>query len=166
MEAILAAQSESFAGMLSLLYAGDRIIAGHFGMRSRTDWHWWFPSYDPTVAKYSPGLILLLEMARHAASVPLRTIDLGKGQARYKDQFKNAAVPLAMGSVALPSWLNFRRVALRHLKSQVLSTPFAPPARLAKRVSRRLRYRLREAVQSSQITKSAATANISDSLKK
>lgn len=138
-ETILEAQSDTFAGMLSLLYAGDRLVAGHFGMRSRTVWHWWFPSYDPAMAKYSPGLILLLKMAEHAPSVGLRTIDLGRGKMVYKDRLKNAAVPLAIGSVELPSWLSFRRTARRHLRALVLRTPFGPSARLAMRALRRLR---------------------------
>jgi CelD/BcsL family acetyltransferase involved in cellulose biosynthesis len=138
---IFAMQGDNFAGMLSLLYAGERLVAGHFGMRSRTVWHYWFPAYDPAMARYSPGLILLLKMAEHAPSLGLLTIDLGQGKTLYKDRLMNAAVPLASGTVELPSWLSLRRSVRRQLRTQVLRSPFADLALSAIRTLRRLRTR-------------------------
>jgi CelD/BcsL family acetyltransferase involved in cellulose biosynthesis len=101
-ERIHAAQDEDFAGMLSVLYAGDQLIAGHFGMRSRSIWHYWFPSYDVNFGAYSPGLITLLEMARSAQALGLSAIDLGRGLSPYKRRLMNASVPIAEGVVELP----------------------------------------------------------------
>jgi len=112
-EQIHATQSESFAGMLSLLYAGEKLLAGHIGMRSRSVWHYWFPAYDPQFAKYSPGLLLLLKMAEHAPNIGLRTIDLGTGMTLYKRRLMNASISVAEGSVECPSWLSFLRSARR-----------------------------------------------------
>ena len=126
---IHATQADGCAGMLSLLYAGDRLVAGHFGMRSRTVWHYWFPAYDEAMAKYSPGLILLLRMAEHAPSVGLRTIDLGKGASFYKERLMSRAVMVAAGSIELPSLLSLRRAARRKLRSAVVNSPLAAPAR-------------------------------------
>jgi CelD/BcsL family acetyltransferase involved in cellulose biosynthesis len=124
-ERIHAAQSGGFAGMLSLLYAGDKLLAGHLGMRSRTVWHYWFPAYDPQFAKYSPGLLLLLKMAEHAPKIGLRTIDLGTGMTLYKRRLMNASVSVAEGSVERPSWLSLvrgmRRKAKRLVQSNLLS---------------------------------------------
>jgi CelD/BcsL family acetyltransferase involved in cellulose biosynthesis len=118
-ESIQATQSESFAGLLSLLYAGERLVAGHLGMRSRTVWHYWFPAYDRDFAKYSPGLLLLLKMAQYAQSLGLRTIDLGTGISLYKKRLMNASIPVAEGSVEQPAWLRLRRQARRRLKSML-----------------------------------------------
>jgi CelD/BcsL family acetyltransferase involved in cellulose biosynthesis len=118
-ERIHATQSEGFAGMLSLLYAGNKLIAGHFGMRSRTIWHYWFPAYDPLFSKYSPGLLLLLKMAQHAPKTGLRTIDLGTGLTLYKRRLMNASVSVAEGSVERRSWLSFIRGARRKAKRLV-----------------------------------------------
>jgi CelD/BcsL family acetyltransferase involved in cellulose biosynthesis len=118
-EHIHATQSESFAGMLSLLYAGDNLVAGHLGMRSRSVWHYWFPAYNPRFAKYSPGLILLLKMAERAPQIGLRTIDLGTGLTLYKRRLMNASVSVAEGSVERPSWLSFLRRARRKAKRLV-----------------------------------------------
>ena len=68
-------------------------------MRSRTAWHYWLPTYDRDFAKYSPGLILLLEMAAQAQALGIQTIDLGKGNALYKQRLMNGAVPLLEGVV-------------------------------------------------------------------
>lgn len=94
-------QVDTFGGMLSALYADGRLVAIHFGMRSASVWHYWFPTYLPAFGKYSVGMILLLKMAETAASIGLRCIDLGKGDQRYKQQLMNDTKPLAEGWVTL-----------------------------------------------------------------
>jgi CelD/BcsL family acetyltransferase involved in cellulose biosynthesis len=101
---IHATQHEEFAGMLSALYAGDELVAAHFGMRSRTVWHYWFPCFRREFAKYSPGLVLLLEMIRSAPPLGVRLIDFGKGDNLYKRRFMNTAIPIAEGAVAISSF--------------------------------------------------------------
>jgi CelD/BcsL family acetyltransferase involved in cellulose biosynthesis len=101
MERIHSAQTPDFAGMLSLLYAGDQLVAAHFGMRSATVWHYWFPSYDPDFAKYSPGVMLLLKMAEAAPDMGIHTIDLGCGKHSYKERLMNGFIATAGGSVEL-----------------------------------------------------------------
>ena len=93
-------QTPTFAGMLSALYVEDRMVAAHFGVRSTSVWHYWYPAYDPEFGNYSPGLILLLDMARSAPSLGIRTIDLGKGDARYKRALASGSVALAEGAIA------------------------------------------------------------------
>ena len=137
-ERLHATQTEDFSGMLSALYAGDKLIAVHMGMRSRTVLHYWFPSYDEEMARYSPGLLLLLKMAEHAPSVGLRVIDLGKGMSLYKERLMNASVMLVSGSVELPSWLSFRRGVERRLRALVESSPLGGPLRRVMRRSRRM----------------------------
>jgi CelD/BcsL family acetyltransferase involved in cellulose biosynthesis len=92
-------QSPTFAGVLSALYVEERIVAAHFGIRSRSVLHYWYPAYDPDFARYSPGLILLLQMAESAPSLGIEAIDLGKGDARYKHALANRTVALAEGAV-------------------------------------------------------------------
>lgn len=128
-ERIHGTRSSGCAGMLSLLYAGDRLVAGHMGMRSRTAWHYWFPAYDKEFAKYSPGLLLLLKMAERAPSLGLRVIDLGMGLSLYKERLMNSSLPVASGSVELPSWLSFRRAARRKLRGLAETIRIAGPAR-------------------------------------
>jgi CelD/BcsL family acetyltransferase involved in cellulose biosynthesis len=117
------------SGVLSLLYAGDRLLAGHFGMLSRRIWHYWFPSYDPGSAKYSPGLILLLKMAEYAPAAGASIIDLGKGMNPYKERLMNSSSLLATGRLELPSWKSFYARSSRAVRSRLRSSPIGPPAR-------------------------------------
>jgi CelD/BcsL family acetyltransferase involved in cellulose biosynthesis len=98
-ERIHSIQEQDFAGMLSTLRAGDEIVAMHMGVRSKTVWHYWFPCYNTRFAKYSPGSILLMEMAKSAPDLGIRYIDLGKGLAPYKLRFSNGGVLLAAGII-------------------------------------------------------------------
>jgi CelD/BcsL family acetyltransferase involved in cellulose biosynthesis len=94
-------QEQEFAGCLSALYVGDDLAAVHAGMRSDRAWHWWFPVYEDRYAKYSPGLILLLDVAREAARLGLDYLDLGKGDDPYKQSFTNAEIRPSEGNAAL-----------------------------------------------------------------
>jgi len=135
-EAIYDTQTAGFAGQLSLLYAGDRLLAGHMGMQSGSVWHYWFPAYDPDQARYSPGLILLLKIAEHGAARGVRTIDLGKGMNPYKMRLMNASAKLVVGAMELPSLLRFRRTCDRELRRFVKQTGLATPLRAVIRLGR------------------------------
>jgi CelD/BcsL family acetyltransferase involved in cellulose biosynthesis len=86
-----------FGGMLSVLWAGDRIAAAHLGLRWNDTLHYWWPCYDTALGRYSPGLILLVEMARHAALSSISQIDLGRLDAPYKRRFMTGEVAIAEG---------------------------------------------------------------------
>ncbi len=89
-------------GVLSVLYAAERPVAAHFGLRSPTVLSWWFPAYDPTFAKYSPGVLLQLRMLEAAAAEGIGTVDLGSGPARYKESFKTRDLRVYEGAVVRP----------------------------------------------------------------
>ncbi|WP_306959487.1 GNAT family N-acetyltransferase [Streptomyces afghaniensis] len=89
-------------GVLSVLYAADRPVAAHFGLRSPTVLSWWFPAYDRAYAKYSPGLVLQLRMLQAAAADGVETVDLGSGPARYKESLKTGDLRVYEGVVVRP----------------------------------------------------------------
>ncbi len=115
LEIIRAAAGDDFAGLLSALYAGDTLIAVHFGVRSRAVWHWWFPTYNPDLpSRYAPGMLMLQHMARSAPSLGARIIDLGKGEADYKEKFRIGKFTVATGSVDAPTLGNLPRIVRRN----------------------------------------------------
>ncbi|MFE9503384.1 GNAT family N-acetyltransferase [Streptomyces anthocyanicus] len=85
------------AGILSVLYAGDRPVAAHFGLRSRTVLSCWFPSYDRTLATFSPGRVLYLRMIEAAAASGIQLVDFGRGNAAYKNSFKTGDLTVHEG---------------------------------------------------------------------
>ncbi|MFF8934926.1 GNAT family N-acetyltransferase [Streptomyces paradoxus] len=115
------------SGTLSVLYAGERPVAAHFGLRSSSVLACWFPAYDPEFAKFSPGLVLHLRMAEAAAADGIGMLDLGRGAAEYKDALKTGELPVYEGAVTRPGagaalhWLS--REPTRRAHSFVRSRP-------------------------------------------
>jgi CelD/BcsL family acetyltransferase involved in cellulose biosynthesis len=145
LERIHATQTDRFAGVLSALYVGDVLAAAHMGMRSSSVWHWWFPAHSAEFQRYSPGMILLTAFLRYAGQSDARILDLGKGDAFYKDRLRGGAVALAEGRVELPSLNTVLRQLRRDTEAWVRRSPLAPiariPGRLITRMERRQRFR-------------------------
>ncbi|WP_327089377.1 GNAT family N-acetyltransferase [Nonomuraea sp. NBC_01738] len=95
--------SERFAGSLSVLYAGERMVAAHFGMYTPRALALWFPSYDPEFGKYSPGFIQLMTLSEDAARLGVEAFELGRGRHAYKDQFKTGEIHVMEGWMARPA---------------------------------------------------------------
>lgn len=96
-------RSEACVGMLSVLYAADRLVAVHLGLRSDSALACWFPAYDISLASYSPGLMLHLKMAEAAAQDGVRYLDLGKGGEEYKHSLKSGDLSVGEGWTERPS---------------------------------------------------------------
>ncbi|MEV4378987.1 GNAT family N-acetyltransferase [Streptosporangium sp. NPDC049644] len=127
-ERLHAVDTPDFAGPLSMLYAGGRPVAGHFGLRTDTMMIGWFPAYDPDYAKYSPGLIQHLHMVEAAAKIGVSSLDLGiSNGSEYKDALCSRTVPVTEGIVrrrsagAAAHWL--RTAPVRRVRRLILDSP-------------------------------------------
>jgi CelD/BcsL family acetyltransferase involved in cellulose biosynthesis len=100
---LLQTRAPGCSGTLSVLYAGQRPVAIHFGLRSATTLTCWFPTYDVARSKYSPGLMLYLFMAEAIAAAGLCRLDLGKGDEEYKAVLGNQELLVAEGCVERPA---------------------------------------------------------------
>jgi CelD/BcsL family acetyltransferase involved in cellulose biosynthesis len=98
-----AERSPDFSGVLTMLYAGDVPVAGHFGLRTATTLVGWFPAYDTEYARYSPGIVHHMQMAEAAAADGLHMVDMGKGGKEYKDWLKSGVLYVSEGRVSRPS---------------------------------------------------------------
>lgn len=96
--------------VLSVLYAGDQWLASHFGLRSSTVLHYWFPVYNPAFARFSPGRLLLKSLIESAWELGIRTIDLGAGTSPAKEMVSNRELTLLRGAWYVPG---FRSTAFR-----------------------------------------------------
>lgn len=123
--------NEVAGGVFSTLRVGGRLVAAHLGLRSDRVWHWWFPGYDPDpeLAKYSPGLMLMLLMIDAAPSLGIEWIDFGTGSEAFKARFANGAIALGQGGVTA-GWM-----------TRTLSAGHALVARSARRHDTRWRLR-------------------------
>ena len=115
---LLHTRDPSFGGVLSAVYAGDRLVAAHFGMRAGTVLHWWFPVYDPAFASLAPGWILLREIVAASRDLGVHRIDLGRGEDNYKRWAKTGETIVCEGFVSSSRI----RVAARGAKIRVIQT--------------------------------------------
>ncbi|BCY11895.1 GNAT family N-acetyltransferase [Actinoplanes sp. L3-i22] len=103
LEELQASANDDCRAVVSTIYAGDRPVAAHLGLRSQSVLAYWFPSYDMDLSKYSAGILLCLRMAESGAADGIRQIDLGKSEALYKTRLMNDETPVAAGRVGR-SW--------------------------------------------------------------
>lgn len=118
-----------FKGILSAIYAGDRLVAVHFGMLTEDILHYWFPVYDPEFHRYSPGTELLLEVARVANSHGITKVDLGYGDDAYKFRFCNGRDVVSCGQIT-SSKIRFHLARNRYfLRQRLKGIPMKPLAK-------------------------------------
>jgi len=95
---LLHTRDEGFGGLLSTLHAGPNLIAAHFGIRSDSVLHWWFPVYAAEHARLAPGWMLLRELVIAAPALGIDRIDLGRGDDEYKRRAKTGETQVCQGS--------------------------------------------------------------------
>jgi len=86
-------------GLMMTLYAGDVLIAGHFGVRSETTFHPWIASANPHLAAYSPGQAFLGHAIAAMPQLGLKVYDLGPGHDHYKRHYANVRRTVGAGLV-------------------------------------------------------------------
>ncbi|MFZ6691563.1 GNAT family N-acetyltransferase [Undibacterium sp. SXout20W] len=89
LEQLLCTESPACTGLLSELYAGDQWIASHFGIMGNGILQYWFPVYNPSMAKYSPGRLLLKYIYSMAIQHQVHTIDRGEGTSHGKNEIRS-----------------------------------------------------------------------------
>ena len=122
----------AFAGVLSVLWAGDEPAATHLGLWAGDEFHSWIPAHSEALHRYSPGAVLHLEMLREAARRGVTTIDLGRGGNPLKRRLASRVRPLGIGAVDLRVWGRAASTARRWVGA-------VPMARRTRRALRRLR---------------------------
>ncbi len=98
-ERLLTHGEPGFSSLMSTLYAGERPVAAIFALGNAGVIAGWFCSYDPELARYSPGLIHLLEFVKEVAGLGTSWIDLGKGEKYYKEALKSYDLTVGEGMV-------------------------------------------------------------------
>jgi CelD/BcsL family acetyltransferase involved in cellulose biosynthesis len=132
-------RSDGCSGNLSVLRSEERVVAAHFGLRSDSYLACWFPAYDVTLAKYSPGLVLHLRMAEAGPPAGIQSLDLGKGSEEYKRSLKTGDLIVGEGWIDRPSASALARRLEQAPRRVVVSHP--PLARAVRKVLKRAAIR-------------------------
>jgi CelD/BcsL family acetyltransferase involved in cellulose biosynthesis len=89
LHALLKEEGEGFGASLAALWAGDRLTAVEYSLHAGDQYHFWFPGYEPSLSRCSPGILLSLDTMRLAAEDGYRTFDFGFEGEHYKKYFCN-----------------------------------------------------------------------------
>lgn len=89
LHALLKEEGEGLGGSLAALWAGDRLTAVEYALHAGDQYHFWFPGYEPSLARCSPGILLSLDTMRLASVHGYRTFDFGFEGEHYKKYFCN-----------------------------------------------------------------------------
>jgi CelD/BcsL family acetyltransferase involved in cellulose biosynthesis len=89
LHALLKEEGEGLGASLAALWAGDRLTAVEYALHAGDQYHFWFPGYEPSLARCSPGILLSLDTMRLASVHGYRTFDFGFEGEHYKKYFCN-----------------------------------------------------------------------------
>ncbi|GAB4140308.1 MAG: GNAT family N-acetyltransferase [Planctomycetaceae bacterium] len=139
---ILTKSDDEFRGLLSVLYAGDQIVAIDFGLRSRNVLHSWFPAYNPDFRRYSPGHLLLIKLAEASQQLGIDRIHLGKGEESYKSSFASDVLWVAEGTIDRNPFNRFVKQQWSRTRDLLKQSPLRTLVRRPVRFFRRLKDRV------------------------
>lgn len=105
MRRLFETRGSHFEGLMISLYAGDRLVAGHFGVRRQGWFHPWIGAHDPDLKAYSPGMLHQMEAIGAMPGLALRTYDLGPGEDPWKPMFALDGAWVGSGLATAPSML-------------------------------------------------------------
>ena len=91
LHALLKEDRDGFGASMAGLWAGERLTAIEYSLHAGDQYHFWFPGYEPSLARCSPGILLSMDTMRLAAELGYRTFDFGFEGEHYKKYFCNGA---------------------------------------------------------------------------
>ncbi|MEJ6790986.1 GNAT family N-acetyltransferase [Brevundimonas sp. BR2-1] len=91
LHALLREDRDGFGASMAGLWAGDRLTAIEYSLHAGDQYHFWFPGYEPSLARCSPGILLSMDTMRLASELGYRTFDFGFEGEHYKKYFCNGA---------------------------------------------------------------------------
>jgi CelD/BcsL family acetyltransferase involved in cellulose biosynthesis len=90
LHALMAEARPDFGASMATLHGGDKLAAMEFSLHAGGHYHFWFPAYEPALARCSPGILLSMDTMRLAGAEGFRVFDFGFEGEHYKKYFVNA----------------------------------------------------------------------------
>ncbi|MBU1346908.1 MAG: GNAT family N-acetyltransferase [Alphaproteobacteria bacterium] len=102
LHALMASEYEGFGASMAALWAGGKLTAIEYSLHAGDRYHFWFPAYEPGLARCSPGILLTMDTMRLGAEAGFRVFDFGFGGEGYKKYFCNATQAVREAVVLRP----------------------------------------------------------------
>jgi CelD/BcsL family acetyltransferase involved in cellulose biosynthesis len=103
MRGVFEMRSQHLSGQLISLYAGERLVAAHFGARSGGWFHPWIAAFDQDLKAHSPGMVHQIEAITAMPAMGVTTYDLAAGEDHWKQQFTADGVWVGAGLAVSPT---------------------------------------------------------------
>lgn len=94
----LSAARGGLRGLTLIMWAGDTIAAGHFGIAADGWYHPWVASTNPELGDYSPGQTFLMKAIAAMPALGLTTYDLGPSHDHYKRHYASPGQTVREGT--------------------------------------------------------------------
>ena len=134
------ASTPEFGASLYTLHLGGKLAAAHLHLHGREVIHGWIIAHDHAFERYSPGILLFVDILQWMNDTPYKKLDLGPGDYRFKAELSNAVQEVRDGYVGLPSAATLTRAAaygmVRIAESLPLGEMSQLPAKALRRVDR------------------------------
>ncbi len=134
MRGLFASRTDAFGGQMISLYAGERLVAAHFGARQGGWFHPWISAFDPDLRAHSPGTVHQVEAIGAMTGLGLHTYDLGPGEDHWKSPFTHGEETIGAGLAVAPNFAG----ALASSSDRFWALPPLRNAALVGRVRNRL----------------------------
>lgn len=129
LEGIANTSTDTFTGMMSVLRVGHEIVAINLGMKSRGVFHGWVTSYNRGFAKYSPGLMMITQLAQSAEENQIRRIEMGCGGEAFKKSLASGTQTFSSGTIDLRPVTRIATRGWMMTKELIRDTPLETAAR-------------------------------------
>jgi CelD/BcsL family acetyltransferase involved in cellulose biosynthesis len=124
----------AFRGLMINLYAGDTLVAGHFGVRLGEVYHPWIASTNPDHADWSPGQIFFLRAIAAMPELGLTRYDLGPGHDHYKRSYGLNTVTIGEGAATAATVGGRMALSIENAWSMAGAYGAGPVGRLRRRI--------------------------------
>ncbi len=89
LHALMASEDPDFGASIATMHAGGQLTALEFSLHAGDQYHFWFPVYEPSLARCSPGILLSMDTMERASAQGFRVFDFGFEGEHYKKYFCN-----------------------------------------------------------------------------
>jgi CelD/BcsL family acetyltransferase involved in cellulose biosynthesis len=132
------AATPEFGASLYTLHMGGELAAAHLHLHGREVVHGWIIAHNAAFERYSPGILLFVDLLQWMDQGPYNRLDLGAGAYRFKAELSNATQDVTDGFVGLPSAAALTRAAVYGVRRAAESLPLGPVSDLPAKAMRRM----------------------------
>ncbi|WP_429912209.1 GNAT family N-acetyltransferase [Glycocaulis sp.] len=121
MHTLFVREGGAVSGKLYTLRVDGRLIAAEYGPQGHGTFHPWLAAYDPEMAAYSPGHLLVYLLLSRMEEFGLTRYEMGTGHEDYKRYFTNHRSALYSGLARAPHFEEKLREAAAQLAQASLA---------------------------------------------